>query len=132
MSTSPMVIVPSVGASRPATMRSVVVFPQPEGPRSAKKEPLGTTRSSDFTARKPLGYRLLRPDRCRSLLTSTASRDGVVTLASCDIGIRSFVLAHLEFLESHKRMGLGQILLGGEDQGVIDKGRVDLFHRGLS
>ena len=39
-------------------MRSVVVLPQPEGPSSAKKEPAGITRSSDFTATNPLGYSL--------------------------------------------------------------------------
>ena len=43
-------IVPEVGVSRPATIRSVVVLPHPEGPSSAKNDPLGTSRSSDFTA----------------------------------------------------------------------------------
>ena len=45
-------IVPEVGVSSPATMRSVVVLPQPEGPSSAKNEPLGTSRSRAFTAVK--------------------------------------------------------------------------------
>ena len=31
---SPMVMRPEVGVSRPAIIRSVVVFPQPEGPSS--------------------------------------------------------------------------------------------------
>ncbi len=43
---------PDVGVSRPATMRSVVVLPQPDGPSRAKNEPWGTSRSSDFTAVK--------------------------------------------------------------------------------
>ena len=41
MSWSPMRIVPAVGSSSPATMRSVVVLPQPDGPSSAKNEPCG-------------------------------------------------------------------------------------------
>ena len=32
---------PDVGVSRPATIRSVVVLPQPDGPSSAKNEPRG-------------------------------------------------------------------------------------------
>ena len=32
---------PSLGSSKPPIMRSVVVFPQPEGPSSAKKLPRG-------------------------------------------------------------------------------------------
>jgi hypothetical protein len=35
------VIVPEVGSSSPATIRSVVVLPQPDGPSSAKNEPCG-------------------------------------------------------------------------------------------
>ena len=49
-----IVIDPAVGTSRPATIRSVVVLPQPEGPRSAKKLPCGIVRSSGCTAVKPL------------------------------------------------------------------------------
>ena len=39
MSSAPSVIVPAVGVSSPATIRSVVVLPQPDGPSSAKNEP---------------------------------------------------------------------------------------------
>jgi hypothetical protein len=48
----PIEIVPDVGCSSPATMRSVVVLPQPDGPSSAKKDPSGTVRSRDSTAVK--------------------------------------------------------------------------------
>ena len=50
MSLPPSVIVPSVGVSRPATIRSVVVLPQPDGPSRAKNEPVGMSRSRSFTA----------------------------------------------------------------------------------
>ena len=36
---------PSVGLSKPAIIRSVVVFPQPEGPRKVTNSPLLTSRS---------------------------------------------------------------------------------------
>jgi hypothetical protein len=38
-STPPMWIVPSLTASSPATMRNVVVLPQPEGPSSVTSSP---------------------------------------------------------------------------------------------
>ncbi|MDQ1025756.1 hypothetical protein QF035_003338 [Streptomyces umbrinus] len=49
---SPSRTEPEEGSSRPAIMRSVVVLPQPEAPRSAKNEPWGTVRSSGWTAVK--------------------------------------------------------------------------------
>ena len=52
MSCPASVIVPEVGVSRPATIRSVVVLPHPDGPSRAKNAPAGTSRSIDFTAVK--------------------------------------------------------------------------------
>ena len=49
---SPIEIVPADGSSNPATIRSVVVLPQPDGPRRAKKEPSGTTKDKSSTAQK--------------------------------------------------------------------------------
>src|SRR5882762_3073566 len=39
-----MVMVPSLGCSSPATQRSVVVLPQPDGPSSVKNEPFSTLK----------------------------------------------------------------------------------------
>ncbi len=50
MSSSPSRMLPEVGSSRPAIMRSVVVLPQPEAPSRAKNVPSGTVRSSGWTA----------------------------------------------------------------------------------
>jgi hypothetical protein len=44
---------PPLGASSPAIRRSVVVLPQPLGPRIVVSVPLGTTRSTPFTASAP-------------------------------------------------------------------------------
>src|SRR5438132_3671573 len=41
---------PEVGNSRPAIMRSVVVLPQPDGPRMTKNEPWSTVKSTPLTA----------------------------------------------------------------------------------
>ena len=50
MSLSPMLIVPAVGSSRPATMRRVVVLPQPDAPSSAKNDPAGIVSVRSSTA----------------------------------------------------------------------------------
>jgi hypothetical protein len=39
-----------VGRSKPAIIRSVVVFPQPDGPSSVKNSPGGMSRSMPSTA----------------------------------------------------------------------------------
>src|SRR5919109_369602 len=41
---------PSVGRSRPAIMRSIVVLPHPEGPRNEISSPAGSSRSTPSTA----------------------------------------------------------------------------------
>src|SRR5215510_8359694 len=43
-------ISPSVGCSKPAIMRSVVVLPQPDGPSIEKNSPAGISRSMPSTA----------------------------------------------------------------------------------
>ena len=42
---------PDVGVSNPAIIRSVVVFPQPEGPRKETNSPFATVRLKSFTTR---------------------------------------------------------------------------------
>ncbi len=44
--------VPSLGSSKPAIMRRVVVLPQPEGPSIVKNSPRGISRSICLTAAK--------------------------------------------------------------------------------
>ena len=45
-----MTIEPSVGFSNPAIMRSVVVLPQPDGPRNDTNSPFSADRLNDSTA----------------------------------------------------------------------------------
>ena len=44
-----MRIAPEVGISKPATMRKVVVLPQPEAPRNETNSPRSTARSNFCT-----------------------------------------------------------------------------------
>src|SRR5215203_833692 len=46
-----MITSPSVARSRPAIMRSVVVLPQPDGPRRQTTSPALTEREASLTAR---------------------------------------------------------------------------------
>src|SRR6476620_6838865 len=66
MSSDPSRMRPCVGDSRPATIRSVVVLPQPEAPRRAKNDPRGTVRLRSSTATKS-PKRLVTPWISRSL-----------------------------------------------------------------
>src|SRR2546428_11587513 len=50
MSCPSSTILPSVGCSKPAISRSVVVFPQPEGPRREKNSPPGMSSVIPSTA----------------------------------------------------------------------------------
>src|SRR3954468_14667243 len=57
----PIVIVPSLISSRPATMRSAVVLPQPDGPTKTMNSFSLIARSSESTARVPSGYTFETP-----------------------------------------------------------------------
>src|SRR5680860_1042146 len=115
-----------VGVSSPATIRSVVVLPQPDGPRRAKNEPLGTSRSSDFTAVK-LANSLVRLRSRRPTYPPTSDFSGAS--ATCDIGKLSFVLSCLGVVEHHEVERVPEVVLGGKDQRVVDKRVVDPDHR---
>src|SRR5699024_1179427 len=114
---------PSVGVSSPATIRSVVVLPQPDGPSSAKKWPCGTTRSIASTAVK-----------FANCFVSVSSRRSppfspFMVSATCDIGPFSFVSAGLLLVERHQVDGVCQHVLVGKDQLVVNEARIDLLHR---
>src|ERR1700761_3622749 len=50
----PIEISPPVGCSRPATQRSVVVLPQPDGPSSTTISPAGTEKLTPSIAGRPI------------------------------------------------------------------------------
>ena len=47
---SPILTVPAVMLSSPATIRRAVVFPHPDGPTSTMNSPSSTSRSKSLTA----------------------------------------------------------------------------------
>src|SRR6476469_3192839 len=104
------VIVPEVGVSRPATIRSVVVLPQPDGPSRAKKEPVGTSRSSDFTAVNAANS-LVRFRSCRP--SDDFTPDSARASATCDICELSFVLSRLGIVEHHEVERVLEVVGGG-------------------
>src|SRR4051794_4126732 len=53
----PMISAPSVISSRPATIRSAVDFPHPDGPTRIMNSPSLISRFMSLTASKPSGYR---------------------------------------------------------------------------
>src|SRR4029450_4371697 len=66
-----MLISPDVGCSSPATQRSVVVLPQPEGPSRTTISPAGTPKLTPSIAGRAIANRLGR---------AVASRGAVVGL----------------------------------------------------
>ena len=70
MSSAPMLIRPDVGSSSPATIRRVVVLPQPDGPSRAKKDPRGIVNVRSSTATKSPN-RFVTLSSCRSPLPSS-------------------------------------------------------------
>src|SRR6478609_10316737 len=130
MSLPASVIDPRVGVSSPATIRSVVVLPQPEGPSSAKNEPRGTSRSRSLTAvNEPNDFVTLRsrsPSNVSSLDWACSARS-----AGDDIVELSFVLLGLRVGQGHEVERGGEVVVVGEDELVVDERRVDLLHLGL-
>src|SRR5450631_1391913 len=68
-----MRIFPAVGSSKPATIRSVVVLPQPDGPSSEKNSPPAMWKSIPRTATKSPNC-LCRPTICTSPPATSASQ----------------------------------------------------------
>src|SRR5215207_5800793 len=60
---SPIVIVPLLMSSSPATIRSAVLLPQPDGPTRTRNSPSAMSRSRSRTAWNPFSYCLLTLSR---------------------------------------------------------------------
>jgi len=80
---------PASGRSNPATRRSVVVLPHPEGPRRLKNSPLSTFRLTSRTA-QACPYRLLTPSSSTTAHSYPASvRNAIPFLAVSFVQDRS-------------------------------------------
>src|SRR3954447_1346468 len=127
MSRSPRWITPMVGSSRPATIRRVVVLPHPDGPSRAKKDPAGTSRSSESTALKA-PKSLVRSRISRPAAACPSEGADVSASTRCDIGPVPFVGDLLLVVEGHEAPGVGQHVVGGEDQRALGGRTVELEH----
>src|SRR5919199_5253357 len=72
----PMRIVPSDTRSSPATDRSAVDFPQPDGPTRIRHSPSSTVSVRSSTATVPSSNRLVTPSKAISAMRSFPSLDG--------------------------------------------------------
>ncbi len=70
MSLPSTVIVPDVGFSNPAIIRSVVVLPQPDGPRNDTNSPRATSRLKSATAATPPGKSFWTDVRVRNAIVA--------------------------------------------------------------
>src|SRR5689334_10114575 len=88
MSSPPMMILPEVGVSSPEIMRKSVVFPQPDGPRSAKNSFWSMSKKTSSTALTPPGKVLvtLRSDTIGSAIVLTLARFLGRLKFHCDYG----------------------------------------------
>src|SRR4249919_649748 len=84
----PISIVPEVGFSRPATIRSAVVLPHPEGPTSTMNSPSSTVCVSASTATTFPSKTLLTARKTtsatRPLTLHSSRRDGVDEVTLCE------------------------------------------------
>ncbi len=87
---------PAVGSSNPAIIRSIVVLPEPEGPRRAKNSPSTMSRSMSSTA----------TTSPKVLVTPTRRTAGVAALASvtlCSPSSASLGNENLRWMTSGER-----------------------------
>src|SRR5687768_3566168 len=119
---------PAVGSSSPATIRRVVVLPQPDGPSSAKNWPRPTSRSRSSTAVK-LPNRFVTEERARSAPDASEAAFEAVTVSGSDHRSELLLVLLLGLLvQAHEVVGVGQQVGAGEDQLVLGEARVDLRH----
>src|SRR4051812_27154919 len=130
-----MLIAPSVGCSRPATQRSVVVLPQPEGPSSTTISPAATVKLTSSTAGRPVAKTLRR----RSIRSSADISPPMPPLLAGILGlvpVRDPAVAQLvELLELRepdlRHLGVEAFRIGRR---LLERGEVAelLDHEGLA
>src|SRR6478752_7523928 len=100
-----MLISPDVGCSSPATQRSVVVLPQPEGPSRTTISPAGTPKLTPSIAGRPIANCLRR-----SVTSRVAVIGSIVSLIrrSLRVAVGLVPIGHPGRLELHILIELGK------------------------
>src|SRR3954447_4263305 len=83
----PMTSSPSEISSRPATIRSAVDLPQPEGPTRIMNSPSPISRFMSLTASWPSAKTLVTPSRVISDIAGSLSLDGTGSQAGDDAAL---------------------------------------------
>src|SRR5215468_10331264 len=130
-SSPPMLMVPAVACSRPATQRKVVVLPQPDGPSSTTISPAGTAKLTPPTAAMPANSFL------RSLTSSAADIASVLLAVAVGlVPLLDPVVVQLHVLLEIRIPGLDHL---GVEAGRIDRRLLErrqiaelLEHEGLA
>src|SRR5258708_38778692 len=108
-----MLISPSVGCSRPATQRNVVVLPQPDGPSSTTISPAGTAKLTPSIAGRP---------------TENCLRRSVTSSVAIMISISSSAWRSLPVAENLVPIGNpGRVQL----HIIVELGQPDFYHLGI-
>src|SRR5262245_32065699 len=124
----PMAMMPVSLRSRPATMRSVVVLPQPDGPSRVTNSPCPTARSMASTA---LTSANCRPTACRVTL-GTAGRLLVDLLGELEHGVLPLGHRGAERLGREQGPDLFHAVLDhAPDDGIVARVRIDDLGLGL-
>ena len=100
-----MLISPDVGCSSPATQRSVVVLPQPEGPSRTTISPAGTAKLTPSIAGRPI-------ENClrRSVTSRVAVIGSIISLMrrSLPVAVGLVPLGHPGRVQLHILVELGE------------------------
>src|SRR6185437_1626938 len=134
----PIEISPPVGCSSPATQRSVVVLPQPEGPSNTTISPAGTLKLTPSIAGRPIANCLWRSvtssvavmmPPISSTPRSLAIAVGLVPIRD-PVGMQLDVLVHVR-IPDLDHLGVKAL---GIDRRDLQRGQVALLldHEGLS
>src|SRR5215472_6289117 len=134
----PMLIAPVVGCSSPATQRSVVVLPQPEGPSSTTISPAGTLKLTPSSAGRPIANCLRRSvtSSVAVMMSPHSSTLGSLPVAvdlvpiGDPVGMQLHILIHVR-IPDLDHLGVEAF---GIDRCDLERGQVALLldHEGLA
>src|SRR3984957_16968520 len=103
---SPMRRFPDVISSRPASMRSAVVLPQPEGPTRTMNSPSATCSDRSSTARMSSPKILVTPSKVISAIRGCSLLSTLSRCSSVDAHGQSLDEVTLETeIDEHRRQG---------------------------
>src|ERR1700750_1444500 len=122
----PIAISPSVGCSRPATQRSVVVLPQPDGPSNTTISPAGTEKLTPSIAGRPIANCLRRSVTSSGAVMIRSSTRQSLPITEGLVPIRNPSAMQLHILLEIRVPGLDYLGIEalGIDRRLLQRGQV--------